>query len=363
MSDESKLASRVRTWIEVDLEAVRENARTVARRSGARLLPMVKADGYGLGAVAVAQALEPLEPWGFGVATGDEGRALREAGITRRILVFQPAPSLDACLRHELTPVLDSVSLVRDWQALSGSRAFHLHVDTGMNREGIWWEEFTAAAATVGDSPGLEGACTHFHTAEHDPASVREQWGRFQTAVAALPRRPALLHAANSAAALEHPETAADLVRPGIFLYGGAVGEHRPRPVVRWQARVVRWRWVAPGETVGYGATWSAERRALLVTLPVGYADGYRRSLSNRGEVLIGGARARVAGTVTMDYTMAALAVQDADPEELSDCPATLLGEDERGESVTLDELAAAAGTISYEILTGLGPRVERVYR
>jgi alanine racemase len=354
------LADQSRTWIEVDLDAIRENARTVLRRAaGARLMPMVKADGYGLGAVPLARALAPLDPWGFGVVTAEEGQALREAGIAQRILVIQPQPTmLHACARHGLTPGLGSAAEVAAWHAIAGGSPFHVQVDTGMNRGGIWWEAFASESAAFAHSPGLEGVFTHFHSAESDPASVREQWGRFQVALAALPRRPVLVHAANSAATLLDPETAGDLVRPGIFLYGGCVGTWRPRPVATWRARVSRVAWRDTGATVSYGATWRVPERTCVVSLGLGYADGYRRSLSNRGQVLLEGRRWPVVGIVTMDHTM----VAQGGPAPAEDAVATLIGR-EGGEEITLDEVAALAGTISYEVLTGLGQRVERVYR
>ena len=352
------MAPSERTWVEVDLAAVRENARTVlARAGGARLLPIVKANAYGLGAVALARALEPLDPWGFGVATADEGRELRAAGIVRAILVLQPtAAMLEPCAALGLTPALGSAADAARWLGLT-TLPFHIVVDTGMNRAGIRWDAFAQATSAFAAAPGFEGLMTHFHSAERDAASVREQWGRFQAALASLPRRPAVVHAANSAAALGFPEVAGDLVRPGLFLYGGAVGEHRPRPVVAWRARTRRVARCAPGDTVSYGATWRAPRAMWIATLAAGYADGYRRALSGRGEALIGGRRCPVAGTVTMDAVMVA-----SDDEPPADAVATLVGTD-GAETITLDDVAARAGTISYEILTGLGPRVERVYR
>ncbi len=344
--------------MDVDLDALRRNARTVQQRAGTRLLPMVKADGYGLGAVAVARALEPLDPFGFGVVTADEGRALRQAGVVRPILVVQPTmPMLAACAREGLTPALGSADEVRAWRGLGDGLPFHVQVDTGMNRGGIWWEAFASQSEAFVGAPGFEGAMTHFHSADRDAASVQEQWGRFQAALDSLPERPALVHAANSAAALGYPEVAGDMVRPGIFLYGGAVGGREPAPVVTWRARLSRAAWREAGTTVSYGATWRADERVCLLSVAAGYGDGLRRSLAGCGAVLVEGRRWPLVGAVTMDFTMAAAATEPA-----PDATATLLGTD-GGETITLDAMASAAGTISYEILTGLGPRVRRVYR
>jgi alanine racemase len=350
---ESKLD---RTWVEVDLAAVRANARTVQARSGARLMPMVKADAYGLGAVPIAKALEELDPWGFGVVAAEEGIALRAGGIVRPVVVVQPTlPMLPACARAGLTPALGSDDEIRAWRAL-GDLPFHVSVDTGMNRGGIAWDAVTTAIPAFADAPGFEGLMTHFHSAWDDPASVREQWGRFQAVLASLPRRPTLVHAANSVAALGYPEVACDLVRPGIFLYGGRAGRHEPRPVVRWQALTSRAAWVDPGATVSYSARWSAPKRTCVVSVAAGYADGLRRAVEGKGAMLVAGRRWAMAGAVTMDFTM--LAMDEPPP---AGAVATLIGTD-GVESITLDTFAGWADTISYEILTGLGPRVRRVY-
>ncbi len=353
-----------RTWVEVDLGALLANARTVqARNPRARLLPMVKANAYGLGAVPVARALEAVDPWGFAVATAHEGAELREAGIGRRIVVMGPQTgALELVARHDLTPALGSLEQVDAWLALAPGRPFHVEVDTGMARWGLWWEGFGAVAARFGAAPGFEGAFTHFHSAVEHPDSVIEQWGRFQAAIGALARRPPLVHAANSAALLDFPETAGDLVRPGIFLYGGRAGAHVPQRVVQWRARVLATRPIAAGATVSYGATYRAATPTCIATLAAGYADGVPRALSNVGAVLLGGRRLPIAGRVTMDFTMVACREGEGEGALRAGGAATLIGTD-GGDTIELDDFAAMAGTISYEILTGLGHRVTRVYR
>jgi len=348
-----------RTWIEVDLSALVANARTVlARNPGVRLLPMVKADAYGLGAVPVAKALESLDPWGFGVATVEEGAALRRAGIRRPILVVAPtAGALEEAKAQRLTPGLGCDAQLERWLAIAPGMPFHLEVDTGMGRAGYHPDEFVAAASRCANQPGFEGAYTHFHSADVAPETVNEQRQRFAAALAALPRRPALVHAANSAAALLAPSPGDSLVRPGIFLYGGAVPRYTPEPVVTWRARLIESRWRDAGWTVSYGATYRTSGRACLATIAAGYADGVRRSLTGKGAALLQGRRVAFAGRVTMDMTV--LDMGDAEPP--AGAVATLIGAD-GGESITLDEVAEAAGTISYEILTGLSSRVERVY-
>jgi alanine racemase len=346
-----------RAWVEVSLAAVVENARTVARVAGTRLLPVVKANGYGVGAVAVSRALEPLEPWGYGVATVDEGAELRAAGITRPVLVFMPAhPALFPELeRFRLTPALGDAGGIREWTARAG-RPFHLEIDTGMGRSGVRWDEIDAIRA-VADTPALEGCYTQFHSADRRDGTAERQLERFESAVARLPRRPAVLHVANSAAALSGKRFAFDLVRPGVFLYGGSPGEAfpEPRPVVSIRARVLAVRRLAAGESVSYNALWRAARATTVATLGIGYADGVRRAvgLSGRGAVLLRGRRCPIVGAVTMDLTM----VETGDEAVQVGDVATLLGD-----GITLNEFSGWSGELQRAVLTSLGPRLPRIY-
>src|SRR3989454_913363 len=254
-----------RAWVEVDLAAVVENARTVARVAGTRLLPVVKANAYGVGAVAVSKALEAVDPWGDGVATIEEGAELRAAGVARPVLGFM---------------------------------------------------------------------------ADRRDGSVDAQLERFKTAVGRLARRPALLHVANSAAALRGKAFALDAIRPGICLYGASVGEGLPigKPVIALRARVVSVRTVQRGESVSYNASWTAPHHTTVATLGIGYADGVRRSLGLKAEatVLLNGARCPVVGLVTMDLTM----VDVGDGRAAVGDVATLVGEAD-GLGNTLDQVAA----------------------
>lgn len=346
-----------RAWVDVDLAAIVANARRVAEVSGARLLPMVKANAYGLGAVSVVRALEPLNPWGYGVATIEEGRELRSAGIGRPLVVFTPVlPGwIDALRRYDLTPLIGDLPALRAWLAAAPGHPFHIGIDTGMARAGFPHLD-RAALDAVGElvrrSRAYAGVCTHFHSADTDPAATALQWERFQAAIAAIGPRPPLIHAANSAAALAGQRYAGDLVRPGIFLYGGAAGKHIPKPVAALRARVVAVRTVLPGESVSYGATWRPDKPVTIATLGIGYADGVLRSLSGRGAVELGGNRVPICGRVTMDMTLAAAPAGAAAGDV-----ATVFGG-----VVTLDEQAASAGTIAYELLTAIGPRVHRRY-
>jgi alanine racemase len=353
-----------RAWVDIDLGALVANARTLAEACGARLLPMVKANGYGLGAVRVAGALEALDPWGFGVATVEEGVALRESGLSRPVLVVSPLTpeTLEPILEHGFRPAIGDPAMLRRWLARTPG-PFHVEIDTGMARAGISWDDESAlrdTAQALAHAPGWEGVFTHFHSAESDPASAAGQWARFRTVLSRLPRRPPLVHAANSAAALCGRAYAADLVRPGIFLYGGEAGNAAPvpRPVAALRARVVAVRQVAPGESVSYGAAWRAPRRTTVATLGVGYGDGLPRAAELRDgpprRVELRGRTVPLVGRVTMDMCMAAV----GDGEVAVGDVATVFGG-----LVSLDEQARGAGTISYELLTALGTRLPRRYR
>jgi alanine racemase len=354
-----------RAWVDIDLGALIANARTVSKIAGSRLLPMVKANGYGLGGVEVARALEPLDPWGFGVATIEEGAALRAAGIDRPILVVSPLipDAIEQYLAHNLRPSVGDPVALGAWCGRTSS-PFHLEIDTGMSRAGVCWNDRAAlasVAATLTSAAGWEGVFTHFHSAEVDPDSVERQWDRFEGVLTSLPRRPALVHAANSAAALRGQRHAGDLIRPGIFLYGGSAGGPTPRPVAALRARVVAVRTVAKGEAVSYGATWRAGQPTTIATLGIGYADGLLRasrehSLPHRPPrtVELSERVVPLVGRVTMDMCM--LAVPDG-RVSIGDV-ATLFGG-----LVSLDQQAEASGTISYELLTALSQRLVRCYR
>ena len=348
-----------RSWIEVDLDAVVRNARAMQARAAA-LLPMVKADAYGIGAARVARALEPLAPWGYGVATIEEGIELRDAGIARPIVLFTSvvADDLSAVRDARLTPALASAAAIALWDQMGGG-AWHLAVDTGMSRAGIRWDGVRALAPLLLANPP-EGAFTHFHSASLDESSLREQEARFERALAAMPAAPPLLHAENSAALARRDRSRWSLGRPGIFLYGvgsGAFATVRPEPVLSVRARIVEMRTLLAGESVSYDATFVATRETRVATLPIGYADGYRRSLGNSAYALVGGRRAPVVGVVTMDMTMLDVTGLEA---EIGDV-ATLVGRD-GSELLDVATIARLAGASPYEILTGFHARLPRNY-
>ncbi|HEX2189408.1 MAG TPA: alanine racemase [Longimicrobiaceae bacterium] len=375
---------RSRAWVEVDLDALRRNLRLVrsAVGGGAGVVPMVKADAYGLGMRAVAEALRrelaPDGPWAFGVAAVAEGEALRAAGWEGRVLVSAPAPpdELPRAARAGLTPCLSDLDSVRLWAeaAEAGRRLpFHLEVDTGMGRAGLPWNEAAGwggeVARSAADRLVWEGCFTHFHSAdEPDLAATDRQWERFRHALSLLPPQaegdpPRVVHTSNSAAALRRAGYGCDLVRPGIFLYGGEAGaDVHPEPVASVRARLARVRGVPAGATVGYGATHTAPGPEVWGTAAIGYGDGLRRALAPAGgEAIVRGVRVPIVGRISMDVSVLNLSrlpgAADVRPGEV----ATFVGRD-GAEEIRVDEVAARCGTISYEILTGLTQRLPRVY-
>lgn len=369
-----------RAWVEVDLGALERNLLRVSEAApGAGVVPMLKADAYGLGTGAVLRAvthaLAPTGPWAIGVAAVAEGEALRGLGWAGRVLVFSPVVGEEErAARAGLTLAISDLEGLERWAAAgrqTGRRlAFHAEVDTGMGRAGLpaaGAAEWGARAVEIaGDLLAWEGCFTHFHSAdEPDLAPTDEQVRLFRAALERLPpeaegapRR--VVHCANSAAALRRGGYGMDLVRPGIFLYGGDAGPGvHAEPVAALRARVVLARRVPPGATAGYGATYAARREESWATVAAGYGDGVRRALAaGGGEALLRGRRVPVVGRISMDVT-----VLDATgvPGVRSGDVATFLGRD-GGEEIRLDEVAARAGTISYEVLTGLSARLPRVY-
>lgn len=348
-----------RAWIEVDLGAVTRNARALIAHARTPLLPMVKADAYGLGLLPIVRALEPLDPWGYGVATVVEGEQLRASGIQRAILVTSPTSPMEfARIRaSRLTPSHTDTETINAWRTDGGSD-WHLAIDTGMNRAGVRWDAIETVADAVKRCPPA-GAYTHFHSSELDNGTLEQQTERFRDAVAALPAAPPLLHTENSAAIVRTSPSPWSVIRPGVFLYGvGSGAKLRPEPVVQFFAQVVDIHDVKAGDSVSYDATWTATKATRVATLSVGYADGYRRSLGNVGTVLIGGRRAKVVGTVTMDMTMVDVTDIPCDRWDL----ATMIGRD-GDEMITVEDVATVCGLSPYEILTGLNARAPRVYR
>jgi alanine racemase len=366
------------TRAEIDLGAIRENVLLACRLAGptAQVMAVVKADAYGHGAAPVARtALTSGASW-LGVALPEEAVILREDGIRSRILVLGPITPEQAELvvDHGLDQCVSDPAQAEALDRMARRRgrvvSIHLKVDTGMGRVGLPPREVRPAVEQLARLPAirLAGLMTHFADADaDDPVFTQEQASRFEAAVQAL--RDAgiavpLRHAANSAALLLVPETRLDLVRPGIMLYGcHPRGARRPddpvlHPALRLRTAITQVKELPAGSSVSYGRTFTASRDMRIATIPIGYADGLPRMLSDRGQVLIRGRRAALVGRVCMDMTMVDVT---ALPEVRAGDEAVLIGR-QGDEEITADEVAALAGTISYEILCRLGPRVPRVY-
>jgi alanine racemase len=358
-------------WVDVDLAALEHNlARVRGRLGGALAMAVVKADAYGHGAMGVSRALEAAGVDWLGVALLEEGAEIRRAGVELPILVLGTArPSKIALYRrYKLTPTVSSITelaLWRDWTAgQAEAQPIHLKVNTGMGRLGVALEEVPWALEMLRGHPGLRlaGLLSHFGDAD-DLGSPRNdlQAERFAAVLGLLTeeeRGRTIVHMANSAAALHRPESRHALVRLGIALYGldpvePAGGDLRP--VMSVKARIVQVREVPAGTPVSYGGRTVTRRRSRIAVVPVGYADGYAWRLTGKAEALVRGRRVPVAGSVTMDMTL--LDVTDAGAE-LGD-EVVLLGRQGQ-EEIPATELAAHAGTISWEILCHLGLRLPR---
>jgi alanine racemase len=350
-------ARALSAMLTVDLTAVRENYRQLARRAAVPLLPMVKSDAYGLGAVEVARVLDGEGPVAFGVASMAEGLELRGAGIQRPIVVFTPAlPHVfPQAATAGLTLCLSNAAHLAEWRGLGG--AWQLPVDTGMSRAGVDWRDAQALRAALEAGGQPDGVFTHFHSADTDPDSMALQERRFDDVVRALPFRPASVHAENSAALLQRGASSYDCARPGVALYGIAVGPARwtPQPVVELVAPVIEVRHLQAGDTVSYGGIWRAPGPRRIATVALGYADGYPRGAGNRAMALVGDRRVPVVGLVTMDMTMCD--VTDV-PCAVGDCVTLISGDAETG----VGAIAGHAQRSPYEILTGLRARARRVH-
>jgi alanine racemase len=357
------------TWADVDLDAIRHNARLL-KPATAELMAVVKANGYGHGAAEVARAaLEAGATW-CGVALVEEGLQLRAAGIEAPILVLSelPAGSEPVALAHRLTPTIYSYpALERLAAAAPGRVGVHLKIDTGMHRVGVWPPETAVPFALQVEAAGLEveGLFTHFAKSEDDEATTKVQLEWFleiARAIRAEGLSPRLLHAANTGATVLAPWSHLDLVRPGIGLYGiepapGVGSELGLRPALRWRSEVATVKRLPAGEATSYGQRYRLELESWIATVPVGYADGYPRQLTNVGEVLIRGRRCGVAGTVTMDQLIVDCGDLDVEPGE----EVVLIGA-QGGDEITADALGRLFGTIGYEIVSRIGERVPRRY-
>ncbi len=364
------VSTNVRCWAEIDLGALRHNARVVRAQIGsaAGFMAIVKADAYGHGMSEVARGLEGLVEM-FGVADLCEARRLREVLPAAKIFILGTAlPDERAeIVRRKFFPVVSSLEEARAFHALAGGEPVevHLDLDTGMGRIGVREDRAAAEVEKISALPGIKiaGLSTHLPVADEDKNFTADQLARFEKIAASLRQRglrAPIIHSLNSAGVIRFPTHAQDMVRAGLMLYGSSPipdFQSRLQPVLTLKTRVTLVREFGAGQGVSYGRTFITPRPMRVATLGAGYADGFRRSLSNRdAEVLIAGRRCPVLGRVTMDQIMADVsALPDVQPGD----EVVLIGR-QGTEEILASELAQKAGTIAWEIFTGIGPRVER---
>ena len=361
----------------VDLDAYAHNLKAVRGYigPGPAIMAVIKANAYGHGSAPVARKALASGASMLGVATIEEGLALRDAGIEGPVVVlFQPpADGLDAVVEHGLTLVVADVPtaehLGRIAQRMNRLVKVHCQVDSGMGRQGF---DLGTAVSEIQfltriSHIDIEGVCTHFPTADKkDDEFTLNQFKAFRGVLRQLEREGIpyeMAHCCNSPAIVNYPRFALDMVRAGLMTYGvwptcDTPAETPLRPVMRWETRVTQVREFEAGASISYGRTFTVPGPMKAAILAIGYADGYQHRLSNRAEVLIHGVRCPVRGSVCMDQTV--VDITHAPPVKTGDT-AVLLGEDS-GNRITAEELAAHAGTIPYEILTGLGERSPRIY-
>ncbi|MCS6288525.1 MAG: alanine racemase [Nitrospira sp.] len=364
------------TSVSVDLNALAQNLAQVRRLAPrSEVLAVVKANAYGHGALEVTRTLQRLAVHRFGVATVDEGIALRQADIHDAILVMGPtAPAqFPDLIAHRLTPVLYRADMVQAFAAAvlpdAAPYSVHVKIETGMGRLGILPHEMPnlIAMPAFRATLRLEGLMTHLADADNtETTHTEKQLAEFQQTLDTLHqsgRSCPLTHAANSAGIIKYPASLYSLVRPGIMLYGyhtlsNAAATPELTPILSWKAMIAHLHNIQAGDSVSYNRTFIAARRSKIAVLPVGYADGYNRLLSNRGMVLIGGRRVPVVGRVCMDMTMV----------DVTDVPGVHIGQEailvgQQGqERITAADLATWQQTIPYEVLCAIGQRVSRHY-
>jgi len=358
------------TWAEIDIDSLKSNFLLVRKIVGkdVGVISIVKADAYGHGAVSVSRALIESGSDMLGVATVEEALELRESGIKAPIILLggvQPDEA-ERVVKNDLIPSLFSLSTaqaINKYAEKTGRRVkYHLKVDTGMSRLGVGTEEICESLNVLSGFKNLdmEGVFTHLANADREVSDFTlKQMSIFKAMVSLVKQAgfyPKYMHMANSAGIQRFPGSHMNLVRPGIMLYGsGRMGDYDLKPVMRLKTRIIQLKSLPTATPVGYGGIFVTRRPTVIATLPIGYADGYMRRLSNRARVSVGGLTAPVAGTVCMDLTMI----------DVTEVPGVRVGDEVvlfGDERVSVEDVARWADTISYEVLSITGKRVPRVY-
>jgi alanine racemase len=364
------------TLVEVDLNRLTNNFQAIHQKvAPAKVMPILKANAYGHGLLRVAQLMESLGAEYIGVAVLEEGILLRQNGIRMPILVLGGilGNQVPGFLKHDLTITASSIDKLYQVDEIAtqmGVKAkVHLKIDTGMERIGVHYysaDSFLESALKC-KSIYFEGIYSHFANADLTSLEdARLQLERFQEVLYfyekhSLPAPP-MRHMANSPAILQLPESYFDMVRPGILLYGVYPSVQIPhtilvQPALSWKSRVVYFKVILPGHPVGYGSTWQTDHMVRAVTVPVGYGDGYFRSMSNKAKIILRGKKYPVVGRISMDQVVINIEWDSA----YNDDEVILIGESGT-EAITCEDLAEWAGTIPYEILTNINTRVPRIY-
>ncbi len=377
--------STERTYVTIDLEAFRGNVRNIyawmnrTHNAAARLVAVIKTDGYGHGAVRLAEELEQCSyVWGYAVATIEEAVELREAGLKKRILIlgYVFPDAYESLIRYEITPTVFDMESAKQLAEAAGKQQknipIHIKVDTGMSRIGLPVTKEgmeTAKRIAALDFLTVEGIFTHLARAdERDHAPAQRQIDSFRSFCQELEKEGVaapLKHCENSAGILEFAAAGMDLMRAGIILYGLTPSDEvsadmiKLWPVLNWKSTVVYVKTLPAGVPVSYGGTYITSGETVVATIPVGYGDGYPRLLSNQGYVLIHGKRAPIIGRVCMDQFM--VDVTGIAGVSRGDT-VTLIGRDQE-EEIRMEELAKLCGTINYEIACNINKRVPRIYR
>ncbi len=363
------------TYVEVNLKNIKYNFEQIKKHVGnAKIMPILKANAYGHGLVRLALFFQELKADYLGVAVLEEGILLREKGVEIPVIVLGGilGNQVPKFLKYDLTITASSIEKLEQIQSaaekLKVKAKVHLKIDTGMERIGVHYynaENFIKTAFKMKNIE-VEGIFSHFaNSTAYDLSDAKRQFARFEKALEFIEKEKfeiPLKHISNSGAILQLSQANLDLVRPGIILYGVYPSEETRKtisvkPALTWKSRVVYFKVITKGHSVGYGSTWTAKENTRAVTVPVGYGDGYFRSMSQKAQVLINGKRYPVIGTISMDQ----IVVNIGNDSAYNNDEVVLLGKQNDAE-ITAEEMARWAGTIPYEILTNINTRVPRVY-
>jgi alanine racemase len=370
------------TRAEIDLQAFRHNFQNLRNHISPQVLTMavVKADAYGHGALPCASVAVECGADYLGVGVIDEGIELRKSGLDAPILILGSIFPNEAedLVRHDLATIVCTLPLAKTLAKEAGKQnktaSVHIKVDTGMNRLGILPDNLPVLLNQIRILPNLkiEGVSTHFSSADDEVLSITQaQLKKFEAALACFKKDDMpLIHCSNTSALFKFPKSHFDMIRPGLILYGALPSPSLQtvlsektnlspfQPVMQWKSQIILVKSIAKGQSVSYSGSFTTQRDSLIATLPIGYADGLHRSLSNKIDVLIRGKRAPQVGNICMDMTL----IDVTEVQDVAEGDEVVLFGRQDGQTITVDEMATKGGTIPYEILCNVGKRVPRIY-